>query len=53
MPGPGEFVRDGAVFDVECVSAAGETLAVCTLNSADLRPVTRAEILYVRDYASL
>jgi hypothetical protein len=46
-------VHDGGGYEVEFVSAAGETLAVLTLTEADIRPVTGAEILHVRDLASI
>ena len=45
--------RYGEGYEVEFVSAAGETVAVLTLTDADLRPMTGAEILHVRDLASL
>jgi hypothetical protein len=47
------FVHDEEAFEVEFVSAAGETLAVLTLKAAELRPMDGAEILHVRGLASL
>jgi hypothetical protein len=35
-------------FEVEFVSGAGETLAVLTLSTVDLRPIAGQEILHVR-----
>jgi len=39
---------DGAAYEVEFVTAAGATVAVVTLETADLRPVGGSEILHVR-----
>lgn len=44
---------EGEGFEVEFVSASGETVAVLTLTRADLRPMSGAEILHVRRLASL
>jgi hypothetical protein len=46
-------VHDAGGYEVEFVSAAGETLGLLTLTSADVRPMTGAEILHVRDLASI
>jgi hypothetical protein len=46
-------LHDGGGYEVEFVSAAGETLPVLTLTEADIRPMTGAEILHVRDLASI
>jgi len=42
-----ELYPDGSL-EVEFVNAAGETLGVITLSSADIRPLEGAEILHVR-----
>ncbi len=44
---------EGEGFEVEFVSASGETVAVLTLTRADLRPMSGSEILHVRRLASL
>ncbi|HEX7119815.1 MAG TPA: DUF4926 domain-containing protein [Longimicrobiales bacterium] len=44
---------EGEGFEVEFVSASGETVAVLTLTEADLRPMRGGEILHVRRLASL
>lgn len=41
----------GRAFEVEFVSGAGETIAVVTLSGEDFRPLSRAEILHVRELA--
>ncbi|MGH7964230.1 MAG: DUF4926 domain-containing protein [Candidatus Binatia bacterium] len=41
--------RDGAAFEVEFVTAEGRTVALLTLNPADIRPMSRREILHVRE----
>ena len=43
----------GEGFEVEFVSASGETVVVLTLTRADLRPMSGREILHVRRLASL
>lgn len=43
--------RDSAAFEVEFVSLDGETLAVVTLESAQVRPVSRREITHARRVA--
>jgi hypothetical protein len=43
----------GEGFEVEFVSASGDTVAVLTLTRADLRPMSGREILHVRRLASL
>ena len=45
--------HEGGGYEVEFMSAAGETVAVLTLTDADLRPMTGSEILHVRDLATL
>lgn len=42
-----EVYPDGSL-EVEFVNAAGETLGVITLGSADVRPLEGSEILHVR-----
>ena len=44
--------QDGQAFEVEFVTAAGVTVAVLTLERADVRPVDGREILHVRDLAT-
>ena len=43
---------DGAAFEVEFVTAEGQTVALLTLAQADIRPMRRREILHVREFAS-
>ena len=43
----------GAAFEVEFVTAAGETIAVLTLTQKDVRAMDRKEILHVREFASV
>lgn len=40
---------NGAAFEVEFVTAAGETVAVVTLTPSDVRPLLGREILHVRE----
>ena len=40
---------DGDAFEVEFVTAEGGTVALLTLNSADLRPVGKNDLLHVRE----
>ncbi len=40
---------DGLAFEVEFVTGEGETVAVLTLNSQDIRPIYGKEILHVRE----
>lgn len=47
----GEYARGG--YEVEFVNAAGDTLAVLTLDDSDIRPMSGSEILHVRDLAAL
>ena len=44
--------EDGAALEVEFVTAAGSTIAVLTLGSADVRPMQGEQILHVRELAS-
>ena len=40
---------DGEAFEVEFVTADGETIAVLSLSTTDIRPRAQKEILRVRD----
>ena len=40
--------RDGAAFEVEFVTAQGDTVALLTLSPEKIRPVMGQEILHVR-----
>ncbi|MFZ5921984.1 MAG: DUF4926 domain-containing protein [Chloroflexota bacterium] len=42
----------GKAFEVEFVTGEGNTIAVVTLNRADIRTMQREEILHVRTYAA-
>ncbi len=41
--------KDDAAFEVEFVTADGNTIALLTLNQADIRPIGRREVLHVRE----
>ncbi len=41
--------KAGEAFEVEFVNGKGETLAVVTLGAQDVRPMSRNEILHVRE----
>jgi hypothetical protein len=43
---------DGLAFEVEFVTGEGETVAVLTLNSQDIRSMYGKEILHVREIVS-
>jgi hypothetical protein len=43
--------QDGAAMEVEFVTAAGSTIAVLTLASADVRAMQGEQILHVRELA--
>lgn len=43
---------DGQTYEVEFVTAAGETLAVLTLDTAAIRPLAGRELLHVRPLAA-
>lgn len=43
---------DDRGFEVEFVTAGGETLAVATLEKDDIRPMSEEEILHVRKLSS-
>ena len=42
---------DGTAFEVEFVAAEGRTVAVVTLSESDVRPMSKDEILHVRELA--
>ena len=42
---------DGKAYEIEFVTGEGKTVAVVTLEQADIRPMQRQEILHVRTYA--
>jgi len=41
----------GKAYEVEFVTGEGKTIAVVTLPSGDVRPMQRADILHVREFA--
>jgi hypothetical protein len=43
--------KDGFTFEVEFVTADGKTIAVLTLNHADIRPISGREVLHTRELA--
>jgi hypothetical protein len=43
--------KDDAAFEVEFVTAEGATIAVLTVELADIRPVGGKEVLHVRELA--
>lgn len=43
--------RNGAGFDVEFATIAGETIAVVTLSASQIRPINLSEIAHVRSVA--
>jgi len=40
-------------FEVEFVSASGNTMALITFSQKEIRPMTKNEILHARDFASM
>ena len=44
--------RDKKAVEAEFLTAEGETVAVLTLKSSDIRPIAKDEILHVREFAS-
>jgi len=42
---------DGAGYEGEFATLAGETLAVLTLPASDVRPITRRDVAHVREVA--
>jgi hypothetical protein len=45
--------KDGAAFEVEFVTAEGKTIALLTLDRADIRPIGGREVLHVRELAQV
>lgn len=45
--------KNNAVFEVEFVTAGGNTIDLLTLMQDDIRPIHNAEILHVRELASV
>ena len=45
--------KDGFTFEVEFVAADGKTIAVLTLNQADIRPISGREVLHTRELAEV
>jgi hypothetical protein len=43
--------ESGAAFEVEFVTAEGETVAVLTLLAQDIRPIERQDMLHTRAFA--
>ena len=43
--------RDGAAYEVEFVTLTGQTVAVATVLSSQLRPVNRQDIAHARELA--
>ena len=41
--------KDSSAFEVEFVTADGKTIAVLTLNQADIRPISGREVLHTRE----
>jgi hypothetical protein len=44
--------RDGAAYEVEFVTLTGQTVAVATVLSSQLRPVSRQDIAHARELAA-
>ncbi len=45
--------KDGAAFEVEFVTAEGRTVALLTLNRADIRSIGSRDVLHVRELAQV
>lgn len=45
--------ENGKTMEVEFTTTEGKTMAVLTLNQADIRPMARDEILHVRGFATV
>jgi len=45
--------RDGAGYEVEFVTLAGQTIAVATVLASQLRPVSKRDVSHVREMASV
>jgi hypothetical protein len=41
----------GKAYEVEFVTGEGKTIAVVTLRAGDIRPMQRADILHMREFA--
>lgn len=44
-----QIYEDGDAIEVEFVAAEGRTVALLTLDKSDIRPMSRGEILHVRE----
>lgn len=44
--------QDGAGYEVEFMTLAGETVAIATLLAAQVRPITKRDIAHVRELQS-
>lgn len=44
-----QIYEDGDAIEVEFVAADGRTVALLTLDKSDIRPMSRGEILHVRE----
>ena len=44
--------RDGAAYEVEFITLTGETVAVATVLSSQLRPVGQRDLTHVRELAT-
>jgi hypothetical protein len=47
------YYQDKKGFEVEFVTAAGQTINVMTLTDAEIRPFAQSEILHTRELKSL
>ena len=45
--------ENSATFEVEFVTADGRTIALLTLDQADIRPIGRREVLHVRELSDV
>ncbi len=41
--------KDGAAFEVEFFTLAGQTVAVATVEASDVRPISKRDISHVRE----
>jgi hypothetical protein len=41
--------KDGAAYEVEFVTLAGDTVAVATVEASDVRPVSKRDLNHVRE----
>jgi hypothetical protein len=44
---------DGKAFEIEFVTSEGKTIALLTLNPADVRPFSGREVLYAQELAQV